>query len=379
MEASTSQLQAPDTVAIRQRPQIHVAPYGPPPVPTRVRFRHPANGLTFLSLPAHDYCPPATFGLHYGTAITACQILACNEEGYLSTSRDPHADGRINVELDSIISAGNYYYHLSSAESEVLYPICCDFSCWTFPHENLPPTWKNELPVETTAAWPSNWSTISERIKARDTQCLISEWKDSLTTSHIVAKIDEPWVRKMLVFDVGFDNLLSYQLRQNDMDVYLIGGSSDVLSDSPRNLFALRWDLRLGQFDQAGFVIVPKLGQLVVHFLQPAYQSAEHYHNVQFNHNNTLSHEVLYARFAWALMKIVKSFLAGMKGFRFLTASDGGDDSGGDEDSGGGTKAVVVEETKVADPVVPVVVEVVAVVAAVVGAETKPVVAAVVV
>jgi hypothetical protein len=120
------------------------------------------------------------------------------------------------------------------------------------------------------------------------------------------------------------------------MDVYLIGGRS--LSDSPYNLFTLRWDLYLGQFDQAGFVIIPKHGQLVVHFLQPTYQSAQQYHNVQFDHKNTLSHDALYARFAWALMKIVKSSFANVKGFRFLTASDtdgGGDDSGGDEDGGG--------------------------------------------
>jgi hypothetical protein len=105
------------------------------------------------------------------------------------------------------------------------------------------------------------------------------------------------------------------------MDVYLFDNQC-LLSDSPRNLFTLRWDLRLGQFDQAGFVIVPKLGQLVVHFLQPAYQSAQHYHNVQFDHKNTLSHEALYACFAWALMKIVKSTLADPKMFRILTASD---------------------------------------------------------
>ena len=132
------------------------------------------------------------------------------------------------------------------------------------------------------------------------------------------------------------DDLSSYQLRQNDMDIYLIGSRS--LSHSPRNLFTLRWDLRLGQFDQAGVVIVPKLGQLVVHFLQPTYQCAQQYHNVQFDHKNTLSHEALYARFAWALMNIVKSSLADVKGFRFSMASDidgGGDGSGGDEDGGG--------------------------------------------
>ena len=175
MEASTSQLQAtssPDTaarMAIRQRPQIHVAPHGPPSQPTWVQFWHPANNLAFLRLPTLDCCPP-TFGIHYGTAITACQILACNEKGYLSTSRDGHAHGRINADLDSIISPGKYYYHLSSPKSEALYPICCDFSCWKFPHEKLPSAWKQELPEGMTVAWPTNWTAISERIKSRDIQ-----------------------------------------------------------------------------------------------------------------------------------------------------------------------------------------------------------------
>ena len=133
-------------------------------------------------------------------------------------------------------------------------------------------------------------------------------------------------------------NLTSYQLDQNNMHVYLSGDQRSLINSS-RNLFTLRWDLHLCLFDEAGFVIVPKLSQLVVHFLQPTNQSAQLYHNVKFDHKNALSHEALYARFAWALMKIVKSsMVADMKEFRFLMASDtdgGGDDSGGDEDGGG--------------------------------------------
>ena len=211
MDPSTSQLPAPDTaarMAIRQRPQIHVAPHGPSSQPTWARFRHPANNLVFLRLPALDWCPPA-FGIHHGTAITACQILACNEDGYLSTSRDRQAHGRINVELDSIIPPGIYYYHLSSQKSEALYPICCDFHCWKFPHAKLPPGWENEPPNQMTDIWPSNWTAISEKVKTRDTRCLISESQDCLTTAHVVPRINKIWVRKMLVFVVGL-SLICY-------------------------------------------------------------------------------------------------------------------------------------------------------------------------
>jgi hypothetical protein len=129
------------------------------------------------------------------------------------------------------------------------------------------------------------------------------------------------------------------------MDVYLIG--SRPLHQDPGNLFALRWDLHLGQFNQGRFVIVPKSGQLVVHFLQLANQSAQRYHNVQFDHKNSLSHELLYARFAWALMKIVKNASLDAKMFNFLRASGEstpeqhdieGTDGGGGGGGGGGGK-----------------------------------------
>ena len=141
-------------------------------------------------------------------------------------------------------------------------------------------------------------------------------------------------------------NLLSYQVHQNGMQVYLdpplyINGSS--------NLFALRWDLHLGLFDQATFVIVPKLGKLVVHFLRHTHQSAQLYHNVQFDHKDKLSHEALYARFAWALMKIVdppvaKRFTAsvvedsGEEGSGADEGGNGGGDAGGGRSGGGGGK-----------------------------------------
>ena len=106
------------------------------------------------------------------------------------------------------------------------------------------------------------------------------------------------------------------------MDVYGPLFGSQPLHQDPRNLFALRWDLHLGQFDQGRFVIVPKYGQLVVHFLQPGNHSVRRYHNIQFNHKDTLSHELLYARFAWALMKIVKNASLDAKVFSFLRASE---------------------------------------------------------
>ena len=122
----------------------------PPP-----QFRHPANNLTFLRLLTLDWCPP-TFGIHYGTAITACQILACNEDGYLSTSRDRNSHGRINVDLDSIMPYGLYYYHISSQKSEALSQYAVIFLAGNFRMHNSPRPGENELPDQTTGFKYSN-------------------------------------------------------------------------------------------------------------------------------------------------------------------------------------------------------------------------------
>jgi len=164
--------------------------------------------------------------------------------------------------------------------------ICRDFHRWEFPHDNFPKAWQTEPHDDPTLAnWPTEGSAISQKVKDRDGACLVSGWMDSLTTSHVVPKSEETWLirNKMVAFAYG------------DPPVHL----------DPYNLFTLRWDLHLGQFDQGRFVIVPKSGQLVVHFLQPGTDSVQHYHNTPFNHQNFLSHELLYARFAWALMKTV--------------------------------------------------------------------------
>ena len=121
------------------------------------------------------------------------------------------------------------------------------------------------------------------------------------------------------------------------MHVYLNNDSPPPFADKSRNLCTLRYDLSVGLFDQAKFVIVPKNGQLVVHFLTPTNETVQYYHNVAFNHKNTLSHEALYARFAWALMDIVKDIvMPDSKGFKILKATSADSDGRGDGDEGGG-------------------------------------------
>ena len=121
------------------------------------------------------------------------------------------------------------------------------------------------------------------------------------------------------------------------MHVYLNDDGRPPFADKSRNLCTLRYDLYVGLFDQAKFVIVPKNGQLVVHFLASTHETAQYYHNVHFDHKNTLSHEALYARFAWALMEIVKKIIMRCsKEFNLLKATGADSDGGGGGDEVGG-------------------------------------------
>ena len=181
---------------IRSRRTIVHCPDGPPSNPRFLNIFHPINDFLFLRLPACDQLPgqQPQFGVHYETVITACTIVACNRPGYLSKSRSRNVD-RIHMPLDSVLLPDNYYYHVDHvSETGELYPICDDFRNWSFPHGNIPPSWVAE--PGPTLDLPSNWTLLNERIKIRDTVCLISGNTQALTTAHVVKKEDDAWVRR---------------------------------------------------------------------------------------------------------------------------------------------------------------------------------------
>lgn len=178
---------------VRQRPTVVFDVERMPRRPESVRVRHPGNALSFLSLPAYDVCG-SQFGIHHETILAACRIVACNEPGYLSTSRG-RASAGVGVDLDSVIPYGTYYYHLDTLPTDPLYPICRNFRSWKFPHNNFPPSWDDGGLAHDKDFLGSHWSTLSQRIKNRDGVCRLSGWKDNLATAHVVPKAEEVWVR----------------------------------------------------------------------------------------------------------------------------------------------------------------------------------------
>src|SRR5262245_7824015 len=156
-------------ITLRERPESFTYRYGPPSPPACVALHHPANGLAFITLPAYDLFSqsPLQFGIHHGTA---CSILASNNPGYLSTSRN-RGSGRVEHDLDAIILVGKYYCHLDDPGHDALYPLCRDFETWSFPHLNFPSSWSPVTPI-LPSFHTDNWTVQSQRVKDRDQTCL---------------------------------------------------------------------------------------------------------------------------------------------------------------------------------------------------------------
>ena len=173
---------------------------GRPPVPgnpIHVSFYHPINQKMFLSLPKNNILPStqSDFGVHHETALTACQIIACNEPGFFSTSRNRSVvSARISPEHHPFLTSTKYYYHLLTQPDVTNYPICVDFAFWSFPHDRLPQSWARADPIEDAGVERTAWTAMNNRIKQRDANCRITDWVDNRTTAHIVPAEQIEWV-----------------------------------------------------------------------------------------------------------------------------------------------------------------------------------------
>lgn len=197
----------------------------------------------------------ALSGLHYGTAITACAIIACNKPGYLTETRD---GPRVEATWDSILSRPEYWYHV---ENEPNYPICVTFAEWRFP-EAIPAEWvclskpagnpyylQQEADryfqtaligaADTSHVAPSH---MTEAVLVRDHgKCCVSGSTYSLQSAHVVPIDQKDWY----VWNHMFEYSRSAELGT--------GGIHDVA-----NGISLRGDIRTA-WDSRTLAFVPKV------------------------------------------------------------------------------------------------------------------------
>jgi hypothetical protein len=99
----------------------------------RIIIRHPAHN-DLLSFCAWDHGS----GIHLGTVLLACWLVACNEFDSFLT-RDRNGFQRITDPDDSLLPHGLYFFHVRPPQPDIYkYPIYSCFKDWTYPHEKEP-------------------------------------------------------------------------------------------------------------------------------------------------------------------------------------------------------------------------------------------------
>jgi hypothetical protein len=75
---------------------------------------------TLLQLPRVDRTPMGTFGVHHGTALLACQIIAGNAFKTARLALDRAGQKLVNVSLDQILLEEVYYLIVGDSPSMLI-------------------------------------------------------------------------------------------------------------------------------------------------------------------------------------------------------------------------------------------------------------------
>lgn len=244
-------------------------------------------------------------GLHAGTALLACAIIACNAwDGYLTVERD---GPKLEVQDDDVLSAQEYYFHVPRPRMESIeptgdgshykYPIYPSFQHWAFPHRHIPSQWRGVSDDESEAISGGTINTpsvssVSAAVINRDKSCVISKNRDYIERAHLCPRNELDWFRK--------NGMRRYNAR---LDI-----SGDVITDDIANALAMRADIHRA-FDECKFALARKSGRWTVHFLEKTYDLGQMYHNRPIEVTEGVSPEFILTRFAWAIFPLVKAFM----------------------------------------------------------------------
>ncbi|KAL0630932.1 hypothetical protein Q9L58_010220, partial [Maublancomyces gigas] len=278
---------------------------------THITFRHPGYpnpGNILFRLPAHDGCEPdgdhelddghvdRRRGVHHGTALEACSIIACNSKGFLSPRLLQSPPDHI-PSLNSLLTAKVYYFYPSAwirsrSQEDLVYPVCPSFKDWQFPHGAVPTDWMSVYKNTNTLPNIPKPSQYSIAVAQRDGTCRVSGFKDCTETAHLVPWVEDGWFTR------------------NEMEIYNLnaGLPNHLLTSDIQNCLRLRSDIH-SQLDAGNFVFVPKCGTSCIHFLTPTHEYGRLLHNRKTEEFN-VAPEFVYARFAWAVLPLAQAFAA---------------------------------------------------------------------
>ncbi|KAH0537309.1 hypothetical protein FGG08_005899 [Glutinoglossum americanum] len=237
-------------------------------------------------------------GLHAGTALLVCAIIACNAwDGYLTIERD---SPKLELQDDDVLPAQGYYFHVPRPQMEPIgptgddshykYPIYPSFQHWAFPHGQIPSQWRGAISNE--AINTPSISSVSAAVINRDGSCVISKNRDYIERAHLCPRNELDWFHK--------NGMRNYNAR---LDI-----AGDVITDDIANALAIRSDIHRA-FDEGKFVLARKSNSWTVHFLEKTYDLGRMYHNRPIEVKAGVSPEFILTRFAWAIFPLVRAFM----------------------------------------------------------------------
>jgi hypothetical protein len=254
-------------------------------------------------------------GLHHRTALIACGIVACNQwNGYLSAER---YGPPLSEPFDALLTGSQYFYHvrrpslllpgLPSAANEdpkttepLQYPICPRFADWSFPHDNLPPTWPAARDTTHDRVVPLRHQAFTaDHI---DGGCVVTADIDRAACAYLVPAEHWRWY--------GAERMQRYAESDNGHHGHDGGSELDVLA----NKVTLRPDV-CAAFGALDWAPVYKLDRWVAHFFGATNTIGAQHHQrtlrlqAEAGAPSRLAPQLLLARFAMAVLKQLGTFV----------------------------------------------------------------------
>ncbi|KAJ8129742.1 hypothetical protein O1611_g3886 [Lasiodiplodia mahajangana] len=258
-------------------------------------------------------------GVHYETALLACQIVANNAfNGFLATDRQgrervvPGSD----LPLDGVLTASQYWFFAEEPDDVLLheeavgtslvmasnpslnspstegepkaplpYAVVPSFQDWAFPHDRMPKTWVS----------PSDTPSQPLSRPTSDRCCIVTQTSAITRRAPIVPHSDQKWFE--------------------DNAMWQYGDNQGV--DQPPNKLYLRPDIQCA-FDAHWFAIVPKRGRYIIHCFTATDADTKEFASM-FHNRPVLCHtlsmryvppQYLFARFARAIFMLLRPFIA---------------------------------------------------------------------
>ncbi|KAI8952213.1 hypothetical protein F4801DRAFT_233718 [Xylaria longipes] len=162
-----------------------------------IKFHHPGypppHDILFM-LPRLDRSSTSTStslkGVHYGTALTACQIIANNAfDGYLTTDREGCERVDSNLDFNHLLTKSDYWFFVGSTFQNLNpYPIVPSFQDWAFPHQRIP-------------RWPRLKHTTDSDII--DHRYIVTRTAGFINQAYLIPAAEKKWFKINAMFQYG--------------------------------------------------------------------------------------------------------------------------------------------------------------------------------